>query len=120
MRPRLLIVPLIVISIAVLAGCEGSPLRPDNTAPVVSSLAVGINDQVYTGDLCPVICSATDPDGDRLTFEWTAGSGYVQGSGSEATYTPTSCCLGGNPVYVIVRDGRGGETRAELFIPVRP
>lgn len=120
MRRHFLIGSLVVVAVVFLAGCEGSPLRPDNQAPVVSSLAVGVNDQVFLGDVCPVICSATDPDGDRLTFEWIAGSGYVQGSGSEATYTPTSCCLGGNPVYVIVRDGRGGETRAELFIPVRP
>ena len=120
MKRNFLISSLVVISVAFLAGCEGSPLRPDNKAPVVGSLAVGINDQVYLGDVCPVICTATDPDGDRLTFEWAAGSGYVQGSGNEATYTPTSCCLGGNPVYVIVRDSRGGETRAELFIPVRP
>jgi hypothetical protein len=120
MRRNVLVSLLLAISIVGLAGCEGSPLRPDNQAPVVGSLAVAINDQVFLGDVCPVICSATDPDGDRLTFEWKAGSGYVQGSGSEATYTPTSCCLGGNPVFVIVRDGRGGETRADLFIPVRP
>jgi hypothetical protein len=47
------------------------------------------------------------------------GSGTVEGSGRDVVYTPTSCCVGGNPVFVIVRDGRGGETRAELFIPVK-
>ena len=117
---RNIFISSLVVGAVILGGCEGSPVRPDNKAPVVNSLAIGWNDQVYLGDLCPVICSATDPDGDRLTYEWIAGSGYMQGSGSEATYTPTSCCLGGNPVQVIVRDGRGGETRADLFIPVRP
>ena len=108
---------LSIIAVASVTACDGDPVRPENKAPVVSSMTIGL-EQVYLGDACPVICNATDPDGDRLTFEWVAGSGYVAGSGDDAVYTPTTCCLGGNPVFVTVRDGRGGETRAELFIRV--
>ena len=106
-------------SLLVLAGCSADLVQPKNDPPVVASLSVG-PETVFLGASCPVACVASDPDGDRLTYSWVAGSGRILGSGSDAVYTPTSCCLGGNPVIVVVRDGRGGETRAELFIPVHP
>lgn len=107
----------LIVSAVALAGCSPDLVSPENKPPVVETLSFGL-DVVYLGDACPVTCTASDPDGDRLTFEWVAGSGRVSGSGEGVVYTPTSCCLGGNPVVVVVRDGRGGETRAELFIPV--
>jgi hypothetical protein len=109
---------VLISSLFALAGCSADPVSPENKAPVVSTVTVGL-DTVYLGDACPVTCVASDPDGNRLTYQWIAGSGRVSGSGRDVVYTPTSCCLGGNLVVVVVRDGRGGETRAELFIPVR-
>jgi hypothetical protein len=107
-----------IASAFVLAGCSADLVSPENKPPVVEKLAVGL-DPVYLGDACPVTCVASDPDGDRLSFEWAASFGSVSGSGEDVVYTPVSCCLGGNPVIVVVRDGRGGMTRAELFIPVK-
>lgn len=106
-----------VAALALLAGCSPDLVSPENKPPVVTSLTIGL-DEVYQGDACPVVCIAEDPDGDRLTFEWAVGSGYVTGSGRDVVYTPTACCLGGNPVIVVVKDGRGGEATAELFIRV--
>jgi hypothetical protein len=102
-----------------LSACEGDPVRPENRAPEVVSITAGVQ-VAYAHNRCPITCVATDADGDRLTFEWVVGSGYFTGTGSDIVYTPTSCCLGGNPVLVTVRDGRGGETRAALFLPVTP
>lgn len=106
-----------IVAALALPACNADPVRPENKPPVVSSVTIAF-DEVYLGDVCPVTCTAIDPDGDRLTFEWAVGSGYASGAGEQIVYTPTSCCLGGNPVIVTVRDGRGGETRAELFIRV--
>jgi hypothetical protein len=102
-----------------LAACGVDPVSPENEAPVVTSVIAGPQ-AIYLGDACTVTCTATDADGDPLTFEWAGAQGRVDGQGSEVSYTPTSCCLGGNPVIVIVRDGRGGETRAETFVAVTP
>jgi len=108
-----------ILALVVLPACDADPVRPENKAPVVTSVSIGL-EEVFLGDVCPVICTASDPDGDLLTFDWVVGSGYASGGGDEIVYTPTTCCTGGNPVFVTVRDGRGGETRAELFIRVIP
>lgn len=101
------------------SACGVTPVSPENEAPVVTSVVAGPQ-AIYLGDVCTITCVATDPDGDPLTFEWAGSQGHVDGNGREVSYTPTSCCLGGNPVIVIVRDGRGGETRAETFVAVTP
>ncbi len=115
MRTTIVILGILAVG---LTGCEADLVSPENKAPVVESISIGLTD-VFTGDACPVICVASDPDGDRLTYEWRVISGSATGRGSEIIYTPVACCLGGNPVVVTVRDGRGGETEAEIAIPVR-
>ncbi len=109
---------VLVAGLLALAGCSANPVAPANDPPVVTSIAVGL-DTVWLGQDCPLTAVATDPDGDRLSFQWVVGSGRVIQRGSDAVYTATSCCLGGNPVSVIVRDGRGGETRFDTFVHVR-
>lgn len=113
------LVALLAVAVLGLAACGVDPVSPENEAPVVTSVIAGPQ-AIYLGDACTVTCVATDADGDPLTFEWAGSQGRVDGQGSEVSYTPTSCCLGGNPVIVIVRDGRGGETRAETFVAVTP
>jgi hypothetical protein len=110
---------LSLAAVAAIIGCNADPVRPDNKAPVVNAISVGLDD-VYLGDMVPIEVDASDPDGDPVTFRWVVGSGYATGSGRGIIYTPTVCCLGGNPVIVTVRDSRGAETRAELFIKVTP
>ena len=118
-RVRLAVLASMCVAVLGLAACGVDPVAPENQVPVVTSVIAGPN-AIYLGDACTVTCVAADPDGDPLTFEWAASQGRVAGGGREVSYTPTSCCLGGNPVIVIVRDGRGGETRAEAFVAVTP
>jgi hypothetical protein len=119
MTRRLALLALAALGSLAFSACDADPVRPENKAPVVTSLSIGL-EEVYLGDDCPVDCVATDPDGDPITFHWAVGSGHATGSGSGIVYTPTTCCTGGNPVIVTVRDARGAETRAELFIRVIP
>ncbi len=54
--------------------------------------------------------SASDPDGDPLTYEWSVNNGTIIGSGATVTWDPSFCspyCTA--TVTVTVRDGRGGS-----------
>ncbi len=93
------------------------PPPPVNRAPTVAC-------EVEKSSLIPgetVRCRATasDPDGDPLTYQWSASAGKVTGSGAEASFDsvgvagPTTVT-----VTVTVSDGRGGTASANCPIRV--
>ena len=55
-------------------------------------------------------CIASDPDGDNLTYVWTADNGTIKGEGNTATWMspPT---MGNYKITVAVSDGKGNEVR---------
>ena len=57
-----------------------------------------------------VTSPATDPDGDPLTYAWTASNGQITGDGLSATWTRTIAFgrVQGGTVTVTASDGRGG------------
>jgi hypothetical protein len=55
-----------------------------------------------------VTCNATDPDGDALTYEWTATGGNISGTGTVVNWTaPPEVDI--YNVTVVVKDGHGRE-----------
>ncbi len=63
-------------------------------------------------------CTASDPDGDSLTYSWSSNAGVFTGSGSNVVWTSPS--VAGNYVlYVTVNDGRSGLTRDSVRVEVR-
>lgn len=79
---------------------------PVNRAPSVS--VASDRSEILPGENVTLRATASDPDGDPLTYEWTATSGQVTGSGPTATYS-----FGGasppskSTITVRVADGRG-------------
>lgn len=65
------------------------------------------------------IPGASDPDGDPLTYTWTASEGSISGSGLTATWTRVA--EGGQvqpgTVTVTVSDGRGGSDTLTIHRP---
>ena len=89
-----------------------------NRAPVVDA---GADQSVTVGAQSTVTATATDPDGDPLTYAWTVES-RPEGSTAalSATDTPsvslTPDIAGAYVLRVTVSDGRGGEDSDEVTI----
>jgi len=63
------------------------------------------------------ICFASDPDGDSLTYKWTASRGKITGNEFSAVYTAPSNFVD-VIVTVSVSDGRGGTVEGSVALPV--
>jgi hypothetical protein len=77
---------VILVAVAtVLTGCGDESASPGNAAPTISGLAA-IPDTILAGHATMVRCTASDPDGDDLTYTWTAASGEILGTGPVVTW----------------------------------
>ncbi|RMG21672.1 MAG: hypothetical protein D6729_00210 [Deltaproteobacteria bacterium] len=96
---------------------------PPNAPPVVDA---GEDQQILLGDTVRLVASASDPDGDPLTFTWSlaavpGGSGLddadlVQDGGPQLSATPD--VAGAYTFEVTAQDGRGGEARDSVAVTV--
>jgi outer membrane protein OmpA-like peptidoglycan-associated protein len=91
---------------------------PENRPPTVKC-------DVERSTLLPgetVRCRATgsDPDGDTLSYSWTASAGRVTGTGAEATFDSTGVASGTSvSVTVTATDGRGGTASSTCTVLVK-
>jgi len=87
-----------------------------NRPPIISSLIADANWILPSGSL-QVACTASDPDGDVLSYEWTATGGYISGAGEVVNWTAPED-VGIYNVAVVVKDGYGGEETTFLSLSV--
>ena len=93
------------------------PPPPVNRPPTVAC-AVD-KSSLIPGETVRCRATASDPDGDPLTYQWTASAGKVTGSGAEVSFDsagvagPTTVT-----VTVTVSDGRGGTASSNCSIRV--
>ncbi|MCS7177034.1 MAG: hypothetical protein NZ960_05380 [Candidatus Kapabacteria bacterium] len=117
----MLLLLLAAVSLMV-AGCvrSDSPTGLANTPPRIDSIT--ISPQILrVGQPATVTCYAQDPDGDPLSYSWSASAGALVGSGARVFYVPDPCCGGlTNTISVVVLDGRGGATQGQLYVAVSP
>lgn len=87
-----------------------------NQAPIISSLTADPSGVLFGGS-ATVTCIASDPDGDVVTYSWTASEGNITGVGNKVTWVAPR--KGGSyNISVIVSDGKGGETRGNVMVAV--
>jgi hypothetical protein len=64
-----------------------------------------------------IICDVSDPNGDNLTYKWTATGGTIDGTASTVTWTAPE--KGGDyDIMVVVSDSKGGSVTGNIIINV--
>jgi outer membrane protein OmpA-like peptidoglycan-associated protein len=89
---------------------------PSNRPPVVKAQC-----NPCTIDVCKsstVTGDASDPDGDTLTYKWTAPTGTLANPSERQTLWTAPCEPGPVPVTVTVDDGKGGTASDTVTIQV--
>jgi hypothetical protein len=105
-----LVVGLLTLALLIGGGCNV------NTAPIIYSLTPS-DTTVGPGDSSTISCSASDPNGDTLSYAWSVNGGAITGIGSTATWTAPET-EGNYYITVTVSDGRGGTDSESTIISV--
>ena len=74
---------------------------------------------IMPGERTGITATASDPDGDPLTYTYTATGGQVSGDGPKATFDSTGLAAGSYTVKCSVSDGRGGTADANTTVDVQ-
>jgi hypothetical protein len=85
-----------------------------NRPPAINSL-VADADWTNPSATIQVTCTASDPDGDKLTYEWAATAGDVSGTGAIMNWTAPQEA-GVCNITVVVKDAHDSEDA--MFIPL--
>jgi hypothetical protein len=112
-----------VLGVVVMTGCGNgggaAPSQPSraNTPPSAAAINVSPTGQAITSVTSVTFTgSATDPDGDTLTFNWNFGDGTTAAG---QTVSKVFNRDGGFPVALTVSDGRGGSASAGTSVTAR-
>jgi hypothetical protein len=98
-----------LLLIPLFSGCSNSP-------PVINSISSG-KSEAFPGKTVDITCNATDPDGDELTYIWTASGGTISSQSPYAVWTAPGAS-GVYTVKVSVRDRKNNEVSDQVFISV--
>lgn len=99
-----------------VAGCGGGGGGGGNSNPVINSLTAAAQ-AIWQSGSTQITVAASDPDGDPLTYTWSANGGNINGAGTSVLFTAPSS--GGRyTVTVTVRDSGGGQATRTITITV--
>jgi outer membrane protein OmpA-like peptidoglycan-associated protein len=87
-----------------------------NVPPVINCLTTTID--VASGQTTELRTSASDPDGDPITVNWSSTGGSVRGTGQTATFDASGTRAGSYTVTATVDDGRGGKASCTMTVNV--
>jgi len=85
-----------------------------NKPPTITSL-VADADWTTPSDSIQVTCTASDPDDDELSYEWSTSGGNISGTGAAVNWTAPEE-VGIYHVTVVVTDGHGDEATRSVYL----
>jgi outer membrane protein OmpA-like peptidoglycan-associated protein len=93
-------------------------VEPRPNRPPTMSCSADRN-SVFIGEPVQIVATASDADGDPLTYSWESTGGTIHGTGASATFDSAAVQAGHYSVTGHVNDGRGGTADCQLGIDVR-
>jgi hypothetical protein len=95
---------------------ESCNIQVANSSPIITALNSS-DTEIAPSSSCTIGCVASDPDGDSLSYAWTATSGTISGTGANVSWlAPAS--EGTYTISVTVSDGQGGSDSDSCSITV--
>jgi OmpA family protein/Big-like domain-containing protein len=90
--------------------------RP-NRPPVISCAPE--RNPIIAGERVAINSTASDPDGDPLTYGYSTSGGQISGNGPTAQFDSTGLSAGNYTVTCTADDGQGGRTSATTSVDVQ-
>ena len=107
MKKALLLLMGVSVCLQVMGcGGDGGGVIENHPPQLVSLTADPVT--VGPGETATITASATDPDGDVLSYSWEIAAGQIEGTGSQVVWTAPNTS-GNHSVMCVVSDG-GGES----------
>ena len=116
--PRTFAISLAAAVLLLIAGCSGNKITNRvNQPPVITALSVN-PEQAELGDLVTASSVAHDPEGEGLSYNWSATFGYFTGTGPKVNYHTEGCCLGLNEIALTVTDTKGDSSQRKIWVNI--
>jgi|GEM_PF-2269770 len=93
-----------IICTSFLLGCGGGGGDSGANDPPSITQLTAIPQTVAVNGFSTVTCSASDPDGDQLAYNWSATAGLITGSGASINWQAPGT-IGNQTIYCTVSDG---------------
>ena len=110
------------VTVTVTDGCGGQVTSQItitaryNKSPYITTL-VASADWITPSGSIPVTCTASDPDGDKLSYEWSATGGNISGTGAVVNWNAPEE-TGIYNFTVVVKDGHGDKAAKSVILSV--
>lgn len=112
-KDNLLRIGLVTMAVGVLF-LASSCTTVTNRLPIIASLEAEAEWIAPSGSV-QMTCTASDPDGDKLSYEWIATGGDISGTGAVAIWTAPEE-VGMYDITLVVDDGHDGKDTAFLTL----
>lgn len=109
------------ITVVATDGQGGSASKTVNVSatknPTISSGPTATPSSILAGASSTISVTASDPDGDTLSYSWSATGGTISGTTSSVTYTAPSTA-GTYTIFVTVSDSKGGSATGNVSVTI--